>query len=66
MMNAPCKDCERRKLLCHGCCKEYKEWKKAYEARKEADRQQKEYRIPERVMREYWRTLRYQNRRKNK
>lgn len=66
MMNAPCKGCERRKLLCHGSCKEYQEWKKAYEARKEADRQQKEYRIPERVMRKYWRSLRYQNMRKNK
>ena len=23
----PCKDCFRRKLLCHGSCQPYQEWK---------------------------------------
>lgn len=26
-MKGPCKDCERRKLGCHGRCKEYREFK---------------------------------------
>jgi hypothetical protein len=26
-MNAPCKECTRRKLLCHGFCAEYQQWK---------------------------------------
>lgn len=26
----PCKDCEKRKLLCHGFCKEYQEWKEKF------------------------------------
>ena len=30
-MKAPCKGCERRKLLCHGACREFQEWKQAHE-----------------------------------
>lgn len=27
MMKNPCKDCEKRKLGCHGFCQEYQAWK---------------------------------------
>lgn len=27
-MKAPCKDCDRRKFLCHSQCEKYKEFKK--------------------------------------
>jgi hypothetical protein len=27
----PCRDCERRKFLCHSNCKEYQDWKTGYE-----------------------------------
>jgi hypothetical protein len=30
-MIGPCKDCEKRKSLCHSTCEEYKEWKKYLE-----------------------------------
>lgn len=30
-MNGPCKDCERRKMGCHGRCKEYQEFAKRLE-----------------------------------
>lgn len=33
---APCKDCERRKLGCHGRCEPYKEWKKELDAENKA------------------------------
>ncbi len=25
-MKCPCRDCEKRKVGCHGTCPEYKEW----------------------------------------
>ena len=31
MKSAPCKGCPRRKLLCHGACKEYQDYQKAIE-----------------------------------
>ena len=31
-LKAPCKDCPRRKLGCHGQCREYGEYKAAMEA----------------------------------
>ena len=65
-MKTPCKDCERRKLLCLGSCKEYQDWKKKYEAARDARRQREDYRIPIEMSREYWRTLRYSNRRGNR
>ena len=32
----PCKGCYNRKLLCHGFCSEYQEWKKMLSAESEA------------------------------
>ena len=25
----PCKDCDTRTIICHGICKEYKDWQKS-------------------------------------
>ena len=34
MGNSPCRGCEDRKLLCHGQCQRYQEWKKDLEEKK--------------------------------
>lgn len=39
-MNCPCKDCDRRKLGCHGFCKEYKEWQKWNDEKNEKRRKE--------------------------
>jgi len=31
MQSCPCKDCERRKFLCHSSCESYQKWKNEYE-----------------------------------
>lgn len=36
MKNAPCKGCEKRDVKCHSTCEEYKAWKSAIDAEKEA------------------------------
>lgn len=30
-MKSPCKDCQRRKLLCHGQCADYKQFREQIE-----------------------------------
>lgn len=58
-MKAPCKDCLQRKFLCHGQCKEYKEFKQklaeASEAKKKLNAS-----MPEpcrKVMKQMWREM---------
>lgn len=34
-VKSPCKNCEKRKLLCHDSCTSYKEYKRKIEAIKE-------------------------------
>ena len=55
MKRCPCKDCTRRKLLCHSTCTAYKEWKTWHEENKE----QKVDVVNMRAIRQYWRELRY-------
>jgi len=31
MQPCPCRDCERRKFLCHSSCESYQKWKNEYE-----------------------------------
>lgn len=38
----PCKDCDRREIGCHSHCKEYKEYRRLIDARKEAEKSKKE------------------------
>lgn len=40
-MRCPCKDCDKRKLGCHGMCKEYQEWKKWNEEKNEKRREER-------------------------
>ena len=47
-MKCPCKDCVRRKLLCHSFCDEYakfKEWREEVLKRKTEDVEGKNYAI---------------------
>lgn len=30
-MIAPCKDCDKRTITCHGVCSDYKAWKKKHD-----------------------------------
>ena len=55
----PCKDCDRRKFLCHGGCKEYKEWKdKMEEIAKEKERIALAIpQIPKSMQKHIWRGL---------
>ena len=39
-MKAPCMNCFDRKLLCHGSCKRYQDWKAANERTAEAKRKE--------------------------
>ena len=41
-MNCPCKDCDRRKLGCHGFCEGYQAWKKWNDEKNEKRREEKE------------------------
>lgn len=34
-MKAPCKECDRRQIGCHGLCRDYMAWKDELEKRKE-------------------------------
>ena len=38
----PCKDCTDRKLLCHGSCKKYQEWKKEIDEQNTIRQKEKE------------------------
>lgn len=67
MMKCPCKNCFDRKLLCHGQCKRYQEWKAELariKAAKDADANA--ITVPDNVVREYWRSMRYTARRFNR
>ena len=64
MKKCPCRDCFDRKLLCHGQCRKYQNWKKEYEEEKAAI--QEDFPLPEHVLRKYLRSLRFQNLRFNK
>jgi len=68
MMKCPCKDCFDRKLLCHSQCKKYQTWKaelaKMKAAKEAADANA--ITVPENVVREYWRSMRYTARRFNR
>ena len=65
MYRSPCKDCLDRKLLCHGQCKRYQEFRNELEARK-AENGTNFKEIPEGVLHQYWRSLRYSYRKYNK
>ena len=48
----PCKDCERRKLLCHSTCYPYRVWKGKLEmAAYEKDKEKEKYTDPYRPRR---------------
>ena len=67
MTKCPCNGCTDRKLLCHSQCKKYLAWKtelKKLKAAKDADANT--ITVPENVVREYWRSMRYTARRFNK
>ena len=41
-MNGPCKDCRDRKLLCHGSCKKYQDFKAKLERLREAQQRERD------------------------
>lgn len=41
-LKCPCKGCDRRKLLCHGSCQTYQQWKKELDAVNDAKRRDSE------------------------
>jgi len=55
-MMTPCKGCERRLVGCHTICREYQEWKKKWEAAKEANRTE-EPELCRKVKRQMWRGM---------
>ena len=55
-MKSPCHGCERRLVGCHTICREYQEWKKAYEAAKEANRTE-EPELCRKVKKQMWRGM---------
>ena len=58
-MKAPCKDCLKRKFLCHGHCKEYQAFK-AELAKVAEERQKANAATPEpcrKVQRQMWREM---------
>ena len=55
-MKAPCNGCESRLVGCHTFCKDYQEWKKEYQAAKDAKRSE----VPElcrRMKKLLWRRM---------
>ena len=68
MMKCPCKGCFDRKLLCHSQCERYKAWKAELERLKAAKEaaDANAITVPENVIREYWRSMRYTSRRFNR
>lgn len=58
---APCKDCEKRKLLCHSVCPEYKTFKDEVEKFNEVKRKESDkHNSPDRNKKAFkkWRTER--------
>ena len=53
MAKAPCKDCEKRELGCHGRCEEYAEYKKQNEKAKSEYPEIYKYRSSQRVRKRY-------------
>ena len=55
---APCRNCHRRTVTCHGVCKEYQEFRKEQE-RINAERyaEQETYVRNKKSEREYWRKM---------
>lgn len=64
MRKCPCRDCFDRKLLCHSQCEKYQSWKKEYKEAKTGLHE--DYQIPDNVLRQYWRSMRFTGRRFNK
>ena len=55
----PCRDCGRRKFLCHSNCKEYQDWKNEYETVRDALAEERAvYSEPaRRIMLKIWRRM---------
>ena len=56
MKICPCKDCFKRKFLCHSMCPEYQQWKKERDDMM-AKREPAGFTINEANKRKYWRNL---------
>ena len=58
-MKGPCKDCPDRHPACHDQCEKYRKWLDAYHADQRDIRRLKDIPINEKSKKEYWRGLRY-------
>ena len=56
MRICPCKDCLKRKFLCHSMCPEYQQWKKERDEMM-AKKEPAGFTINEENKRKYWRNL---------
>lgn len=60
MRKCPCKDCEHRKMNCHGQCKEYQSWKEERNRIKEGLDKENDLTIWRMdVARKHWRDMRF-------
>ena len=59
MQPCPCRDCERRKFLCHSSCESYQKWKNEYETVRDALAEERAvYSEPaRRIMLKIWRRM---------
>lgn len=60
MRKCPCKDCEHRKMNCHGQCKAYQDWKEERNRIKEGLDKENDLTIWRMdVARKHWRDMRF-------
>ena len=58
-MNAPCKDCQERKLFCHGRCERYRSFRDELDRRAE-EKAKKDASTPElarEIVKQIWREM---------
>lgn len=63
MKKGPCYGCTRRKMNCHGSCKEYEEWLIYYQAIKDDLKDKRSLYVSDFALRAYWDRLKRANRR---
>ena len=61
-MKCPCKDCQDRKLLCHGQCDQYQAWKKENEAMRKWLNDSNVVQVSDAVIRKRWKNSTVQRR----